>query len=103
MEAISNNIDQYCFGQMEVWSLSKARAINMYDLKQKIENNINILKEINEKWKKMSNFLSIQRRWKVIYLHFLLFLKNQSLKSKEISFNTRDNEQFLTAATRVLK
>lgn len=47
-----------------------------------MERNIEILGEIDEKWKKIASFFYVQRHWKQAYLNYYLYLKNLRLKGK---------------------
>ncbi len=89
-ELILRDIDSYCRRSVEVWTDAMQREVDVGALKQKLRENFALIPTLNEKWNSLAKFLNVQRHWKHAYLSFALFLKNQKLKNKDLSFNDED-------------
>lgn len=62
------------------------REANIFELKEKMHENFELIARLNEKWNTLLKFLGVQLRWKFTYLTFALFLKNEKVKTRDLSF-----------------
>lgn len=57
--------------------------INITLLKEEIKANFKVIDETNKKWELISQYLSLQKRWKYIFINYGFFILNKKLVHKE--------------------
>lgn len=85
-DSILEDIEEYCARSVRIWNHTMQREANISELKEKMNDNFELVSRINEKWNGLLKFLGVQLRWKFTYLTFALFLKNEKVKARDLSF-----------------
>lgn len=87
------NIGRYCRGSIGAWMEALQSEVDLSVLRGKLSDNFALLPQINEGWNSISKFFGAQRHWKMVYLHFALFLKNERIKAKDLFEETHDSKR----------
>ena len=83
-ESITNNIEKSVRLNLSIWNMICQDRINITLLKEEIKDNFKVIDETNKKWELISHYLSLQKRWKYIYINYGFFILNKKLIHKEI-------------------
>lgn len=62
-------------------------------MKEKMEKIMKELQSISNQWKSLSKFIKRVEKWKFQYMCFVLFLRNEKIKSKIMEDLTKHTEE----------
>jgi hypothetical protein len=58
--------------------------VNLTEVRDNLKSNFAFLDSINENWIKISKYVFLQKKWKLFYVNYSLFVLNQKLRQKDI-------------------
>ena len=81
---VLRNIAEYIEKYLLVWCLVRESEVGISKVKQEVAENEQIVRETDELWGRIQEFVQSNMKWKSAYIHYNYYIKHHKLRTRDI-------------------